>query len=359
MDTARPDVPPPPQETFGGGRAGRGQGCYRLLETVRQYGREQLEARGEAARVRERHLGWCAGLAEEAELRLAGALWCFWETRGYFSEGRSWLEAALADAGSGAPLARAKALNGAGNLAYAQGDLVRAEALYEEALALARELGHTHAVASVLTNLGNVRSLQGDLVRAAALHEQALALRRELGSSFFMIGSLRNLVELAYRQGEYERAAALLEELLALAQELGAKHGVAYTLSDLRVMVLGIVAHLQGDLGRAALHREALLLGRDFGAKDVVAASLEGLSWVAAARGQPDQAARLGGAAEALRDTLGLPLAPEQRAGHNQAVQAVRDALGEEAFAAAWAAGRTLPLEEAIALALEGHAVVE
>jgi hypothetical protein len=120
---------------------------------------------------------------------------------------------------------------------------------------------------------------------------------------------------------------------------------------------LGRVALSQGEYGRAAaLLEEALLLSRDIGTRELVAAGLECLAWVAAARGQSRRAARGCGAAEALREVLGAPLPPDERADHDQAVHAMRTALGEEAFAAAWSAGRALPLEQAIALALEGPA---
>ena len=87
--------------------------------------------------------------------------------------------------------------------------------------------------------------------------------------------------------------------------------------------------------------------------------SLESLAWVAIAQAEPQRAARLGGAAEALWEALGVPLPPEQRAGHDQAMQAMRAALGEELFVAAWAEGRALPLEQAIALALKDHVAAE
>jgi hypothetical protein len=102
-----------------------------------------------------------------------------------------------------------------------------------------------------------------------------------------------------------------------------------------------------------ALYQEALLLSRAIGIKVMMADGLEGLAWSVVAQGQPEWAARLGGAAEALRKTLSVPLSLERRAGHDQAVAAMRAALDEEAFAAAWAAGRSMPLEAAIAYALE------
>jgi hypothetical protein len=146
----------------------------------------------------------------------------------------------------------------------------------------------------------------------------------------------------------------VLEEGLALFRELGEKEGIAASLRN-----LGNVAYMQGDNERAAvLLHEALLLSRDIGARDVVArdvvaVGLEQVAWLAVARGQPERAARLAGAAEAVREALGVPLLLEQRAGHTQAVQAARSALGEEALATAWTTGRALALEEAIALALE------
>ncbi len=117
------------------------------------------------------------------------------------------------------------------------------------------------------------------------------------------------------------------------------------------------MAYKQGNSGRAAaLFEESLSLSRDIGARDVVAKGLGDVAMVVVALGQPLRAARLGGAGEALREALGMPLAPAERSDYDWAVGAMRAALGEEAFAAAWAEGRALPLEEAVALALEGQA---
>jgi non-specific serine/threonine protein kinase len=183
-----------------------------------------------------------------------------------------------------------------------------------------------------------------------ALQEESLALRRELGDQQGIATSLHHLGLVAYSQGEYGRARALQEEALALFRELGDKRGSAASL-----LALADVAYQQGEYERTAvLHEEGLLLGRDIGARDLVAAGLESLAWVVAARGQPHRAARIGGAAEALRAALGEPLAPEMAVDHDRAVQAMRAVLGAGAFTAAWAEGRALQLEEAVALALEG-----
>jgi non-specific serine/threonine protein kinase len=408
---------------------GNDGGRYRLLETVRQYAGERLTEAGEGSVLRERHLAWCVDLAQEAELeltgsqqarwlarleqehdnlrtalvwareegenvqglRLAGALWRFWNRRGYLAEGRGWLDlAATLDYTTAVPAEiRAKALNGAGNLAYEQGDYRRAAVLHGEALALRRVLGDRVGIATSLNNLANVAAVLGDYRQAMVVHEEVLALRRELGDTVGIAMSLSNLGSLASLNKDYDRAAILHEEALALRRELGDRAGIANSLSN-----LGSVAALQGDFGRAttllqeglalrramadkpgmaeslytlgwalamqgeyepaaALLEECLLLSQEIGAKNAATDSLEVLAWVAAGRGQPHWAAQLGGAAEAIRHILGIPVQPDWQASHEEAVQAMREALGEKVFAAAWAAGRALSFEEAIALALD------
>jgi predicted ATPase/transcriptional regulator with XRE-family HTH domain len=405
-----------------------GEERFRMLETIREYAGECLTAAGEAAEARDRHLDWCVALVETAEphltgpeqdawqtrldsehgnlraalrwararesgergLRLAGALWRFWNVQGYLGEGQGWLEAMLAlDAARTAPAAfRARALNGAGILAYAQADYVRSAARHEEALALRRELADTLGIANSLNNLGNAVASVGDFIRAVPLHEEALALRRELGDRWGIAASLNNLGSFAIEQGDYERAMDLHEEALVLRRALGDTSSITTSLRNLGAVAaaradfaraaswheealtlrralgdkiniadslhnLGNVAAMQGDFARAAaLHEECLVLSHEIGAVDQVASGLEGLAWVAAARGQAGRAARMGGAAEVMRQALGVFLLADQRAGHEQAVQAMRAALGDEAFAAAWAEGWELSSDQAIALVL-------
>jgi non-specific serine/threonine protein kinase len=141
----------------------------------------------------------------------------------------------------------------------------------------------------------------------------------------------------------------LLEGAPALRRELGDKQSIARSLNS-----LGVVAWQQGDYERAtALLHEAMLLSRDMEAKNLMAEALEPLAWSVAAQGQPERVARLGGSAEALREALGVPLRAGVRADHDRALRTIRVALGEEAFAAACAEGRALPLEAAITCALK------
>jgi tetratricopeptide (TPR) repeat protein len=199
-----------------------------------------------------------------------------------------------------------------------------------------------------LNNLGSFAVELADYDRAVVLHEEALALRREIGDQWAIANSLRNLGNVAAAQGRYERATARHAEALALRRALGDKSGIADSLKN-----LGNVAAAQGDFGQAGtLYEECLRLGREIGAKDEIAESLEGMAWVAAARGEAERAAWLGGAAEAQRQALGTFVLVDQQACHAQTVRTLRGALGESAFASAWAAGQALAPEDAVALAL-------
>ena len=369
---------------------------YRMLEPVRQYGRERLDEGGETERVRDRHArhylklaeaarpnlvgpeeaAWLARLEEEHDnlravlswtiqgleveigARLALALWRFWDWRGYLSEGRRWLESVLVLDGTdgrtegAAPvlpaLTRTTLLHVAGNLARAQGDYERAVALYEESLAVRREGGHKKGISASLHQLGIVEYERGEYERAVRLHEQALALSREIEFTYGIAIVLSTLADVVRARGDLERAGTLLEESLALFRRLGHAWGFARTLTS-----LGGVACEAGEDARAStLYEEGLELERMSGNKLGAAACLEGLARVAAARGEPERAARLCGAAAALREEIDAPLPPVARADHERHVAAARAGLGEEAFESAWAQGRAMDPERAIEYAL-------
>jgi hypothetical protein len=150
-------------------------------------------------------------------------------------------------------------------------------------------------------------------------------------------------------QGDYAGAAELFENSLAVFQELGDKFGSSRLLAD-----LARVAQNRGDHSLAReLYRESIQAGRAVQFRLVCALCLEGLAMLAADEGQPGRAARLYGAADGLREATGTPVEAADRAAHERAAAVSRAALGEEVFAAAWAEGRALPLDDAIALALE------
>lgn len=143
-------------------------------------------------------------------------------------------------------------------------------------------------------------------------------------------------------QGDYTAARSCYEESLALQREIGQKRAIASSLN-----LLGKVAHCQCDDAAARAHyQEGLALWQETGDKRHLAACLEGLAGVAGAEGRPELAARLFGAAAALRDDLAIPLPALDRTLHERDVAAVRAALGEEPFATAWAEGRSMTLEQ-------------
>lgn len=301
---------------------------FRMLETIREFGLERLEESGEAAIVRRQHVSYMLALAEQAHLQLvgsrveealagltvehdnlraalrwsvqeggdsmaslelAGALWRFWSMRGHTSEGRIWLEEALAAAPSAPPALRARALTGAGVLAQEQGDYACATARFTESLALHRDMGDRQGIAGVLTNLGVVAWYQGDYARARERYEESLSLRRELGDAWGMASVLNNLGMVAKARGDYVWATELYEESLLLMQKTGNKRSIASVLNN-----LGGLAQVQGNLERArALFEQSLALVRGLGNPRGIALTLANLGIVEADQGNYERAGAL------------------------------------------------------------------
>jgi predicted ATPase/DNA-binding SARP family transcriptional activator len=283
-----------PREEKAGGR-------YRMLEMLRQYAAEKLAASGEAEQVARRHQGWYLALAEEAAsqlqgaeqeqwlrrldtehenlravlawcrgaedgaeagLRLAGALWRFWEVRGYPTEGRRYLVEALGrKEAAGRTPERAQALDGAGILAWRQGDYAAARTFYEESLAIQRELGNRGGIAWSLNQLGNLVHLQGDYAAARLLHQESLTLSLELQDKQGIANALDYLGNVAHEQADYAAARTFYEESLAIQRGLENKGGIAWSLNQ-----LGNVTRGQGDFGSArSLYEESLAIQRELG----------------------------------------------------------------------------------------------
>ena len=449
---------------------------FLLLQTIREYGREQLMASGEMEQVREAHVlyylrlaedaaeelrgpqqvAWLARLEDEHDnlraalhwsleetndaedanrrmeiaLRLCQALTGFWQIHGHYSEGRSALERVLAVSQSAKTPLRAQALSDAAMLVNIHGDTERAGMLAAESLALYRELEDREGIALALYQLGQVAWLRGEFVQASALLRESMELSRELGDTISVAYAYYGLAGLAAIRGEYADATALFEEALALFKREGNKRGEALTylqLADLHFLsqddttriysllenglalcreigdrdglahydyFAGQVALSQGDTSTArALLTESLTLYSDMGDRQRIArtlialarleaqqgnlvaaralyeeslnlpgmghtlnmiAGIEGLASVNAASSPTSpafasRAAQLWGAAEAMRETVGAPLPPVERASYLRALDTARAALGQEALARAWAKGRGMSPEQALA----------
>jgi predicted ATPase len=294
---------------------------FYLLESVRAYALEKLEAKGEAQEVRGRHAAFFLALAEEARdhlaseqqatwlnrlelehdnvraalawtaeqqqtdlhARLATALIHFWWIHGHYGEGRRWLSHVLSRLDQPSKL-RARALDGAGVLAWLQGDYAAARAHYEESLAVTREVAPAEgeSVASSLGNLGIIAIEQGDYTSAGALLREALELNRRLNNPRGLAPSLINLALVSIKEGDFGAALTNLEEALSINRTLGDRWGVATTLIN-----LGDVRCAQGDSAAAQEHfRESLGIAQELGDKESLAYALEGYANVAASQGK-------------------------------------------------------------------------
>jgi predicted ATPase len=307
-------------------------------------------------------LAWARDRGEaELGLRLAGALAHSWDA-GYLTEGRGWLEGLLAlatrgpatgaERGRGRPsvsaAVRAKALCGAGFLAYFQGDEARAEAALEESLALAEGVDVGWANGLTPHILGLIAWDRGDLGLAAVRLREGGAQLRAAGAPGLAATNLTDQAHLATVMDDLDRAEALYAQSVALARQVGATGAEIEA-----VKVLAMIARKRGDLAQAERFDREYLAGSPVRAYPrVLPFSLEGLAqtWAAAGdEGRAVRAARLLGAAAALRVEMANPLQPSYQVDVDRAVAAARATLGEEAWAAAYAAGSVLSREEAIA----------
>ena len=260
-----------------------------------------------------------------------------------------------------------------------------ARSLVEESLALGRQVGNKMIIARSLLHLADLTSTLGEYSRGRALFEESLAIYRELGYKHDIAYCIvQSALWLFLTRGDQATVRAGLEESLTIFRELGDKNGIAFF-----SLISGWVALDQGDTVTAhALVEESLTSWREMGDRDAIwalailgrieayrgnlaaaraiyeeslaeasalsshwlpAFCLEGLANTAAAQGKGVWAAHLWGAAECLRERSGVPLWPIERVHYEPAVAAVRIQLGEQAFAIAWAEGRTMTLEQVLA----------
>lgn len=357
---------------------------FRMLEVIREYAGEALEASGDAEEVRSKHaayflvLGegephldsakeaeWVKRLEEEHDnlraalrwslvedpekaARLAAGLRNFWVLRGHLTEGREWLEEAL-KAGNKVPSSvRRKVLTGAGRIAQLQGDHKRARKLYEEGLAEARAASDLPQMALASRGLAAMAYLQGDFNSARGFIEEALLISRELNDRFAIAASLNRLGDLARTEGNYAVARTLFEESIAIFSQLDNKNAVSNSLNN-----LGAVVFAGGDSRSArAYFAEALTTTQEFGNKIVISYSLDGFAALAAQHGESQRAAQLAGAAEELRQSIGFETEPAERRFRDAYFMELRDALDEATLSVLYEQGRKLKLDEAITLAL-------
>jgi predicted ATPase/DNA-binding CsgD family transcriptional regulator len=356
---------------------------YRMLETVREYGLEQLAASSELEDARRHHaehflalveraapewagpapgvwldrletdrdnlweaLAWThEARATEIECRLVSALHWFWRSRGPVGEGRHWTEALLAGAEEVVPALRAALLMGAGDLAMTRGEFTRAAERLEASIALAREQGDWPTLAYALFFRGATAVYERQFDLGQELMDQVIDVASAMSAPFWHAWALTVLAAIARGRSEHTRAAALLAESNAICHA----ECIAWP-TALNFSLMSEIATDLGELDRAeALGREALQRAWAIGERRYFAGALAAQARAVAARGDLEWGARLYGAVDAVLEVTGANLPMTALPSFEPARSAVRAALGDADFEAARAAGRALPLSEVLA----------
>ena len=361
---------------------------FGMLETIREFGLEQLTAAGELDATRGRHAAYLVAFTEalsaqlfqatepellerlaaerdniraaltwldqqgdeEGMIRLAAGMGWFWFVRGLGTEGISWLERARSPRSAVAAPIRAAALNWASVLTLPRKDHAAATELAALSVRLLRESGDESAsLAMALIGQGRSTGYSGDRITGVALFEEALALARRLDHPLLIGAALDSLAEFAFLEGDLERATTLVTEALELQRRHQPLWGTSFSLA-----LLGEIALARSDLPAAgAYYRESMALAQALGDTTFLGAGLAAIGTIAADLGEAERAARLLGAAEAMSQVAGAWSFIAARGQNRRAIDTARAALGEESFAAAWEHGRRLSREQATAEALQ------
>ncbi len=357
-----------------------------MLEMIHEYARERLRTSGEEETMRRRHAEYFVEWAEGAEpefrlagyehwsrlfemdlenlraalewslnggdvalgVRLAGALSMFWYGNGYHVEGRRWTQLLLERLDDAPPAYHPKFLLSAGHMAFLY-DLDAGKPLFMRALTLSRDVGDRLQMAWALALLGYTMAPEPEA--ALPIVEESLALFRDLKHQPGMAQALNIIGEIARFNGDDDRAKRAYEECLAVCQQTGERRRIVFMFEN-----LAFIAVHESEVERAkALGRQGLWLARDMDNRLEMAKALPILAWVMGMLGQPQRAIRLLGASERALEGMGAFNQLNDKREVDGMGAAVRAQLDEATFQAAWAEGRALTLEQAVAVALAEH----
>ena len=357
-----------------------------MLETIREYALERLEESAEATALRRRHAEHFLRLAEEAEpnligvgshtewldrlerdhgnfravadwfeaagenesaLRLAAALWRFWDLRGHLVEGQRRLAAAL-EADERPTAARAKALSGAADMALTSGDVATGRLRAEEALELHRALGDEWGIAFSLLMVAYGIGQEGDWRRAQKLFGESVQRFRDLDDEYYALRAARAQAWAYYEGGDLERSRELYVDILPRARVT--QHELV------EVIALASLADIAADEGRFAdavsMLKESHRIARGLNDRLMIAAGVGRLARVLAFSGRMATAAQVLSASTALMEEIGAK-PPWFARISEQTLTVIQSQLDADAFAAAWEQGRALTADEAVALTLD------
>ena len=362
---------------------------FAMLQTIREFGLEQLVACAELDEVGRRHaaymcdtleraalewntarqalwlarvdaelgnvraaLEWAVAHDAETAIRLNLALFIYWNARGYHREGRSWFELALASELPISPVRRADALAHAGWFATTQGDSAAGMRLAQESLTLARQLGDPPTLVSALNALARVALFDREFAQSQRLLEESVQQLRGLDEPRRLAAALGNLGSVMLALGNLARAAPYLTEAIDISRRLGDAWAIAIWVSD-----YGLLALKQGDVqGAKTALLESLTIEQDVHNPRYICQALEHCAWVAATEREPQRTARLLGAVSCLRAAIGAPVNAGIQADYERFMPLAQDALSSAAWERAWSEGQALTLEEALAYGIVGLA---
>jgi len=367
-----------------------GEHRFIMLETIHEYAREKLVESGEASELQRRHAAYFASLAGQVETEVAGAeqgywferlrsehdnlraalaftlssgeselclqivggLRDFWYYSGHVGEGLVWIGHALENDEDASQDLRAKALNAAGWLSFIQGDYESGKLFNREALKLYEELGDEAGSAWAMNFLAvNIRGSRDEVKKSIALSEHALALFRKRNHIAGIIRVLNQLGELARDDGDYDRAGQAYEECISLCRKSGNRQRLAFSLANMGLVDLH---HGNCELAEARI-TESLILCLELNNRYPIANAMAFLSGPATIRGNPERAAQLLGASNALQKAMGLDYQLTDKPEIDRFEAAARVQLGEEQFESAWKKGQAMSFEQAVAFALREY----
>jgi predicted ATPase/DNA-binding XRE family transcriptional regulator len=365
-----------------------GNARYTMLEMMRDYARDKLRERGEWERARQWHAEYFVKFAQTAyphilqgdeqiqwlnrlerehnnlravlawmlesparapmAFEFAVALRNFWHMRGYYTEGRQWLEQILALDTTPSAL-RARVLSGTSDFASAQGDDATAQKYDEESLAIAQALGDEPGIYFALDGLGILAGRRGDYARAAELLEQVLVYRRKTNDPVRLMTTLNNLAIAVRRLKNFERAKELCAESIALAQTTNNRKSLAHAYSGMGE----VCAQLRQFDQASQFHRQAITLRHELGDLNGLRVSFNSLAVALDCLGASIVAVQLSSASEKIQRALNVAITAATRVEHADFIAQLRAKLGDAEFERAWTEGQTLTVEQAVAFALE------
>ena len=367
-----------------------GEPRFTMLETIREYAREQLEATPEVDAIRDRCTAFFLALAEEggrqllgrnqlewlgrldAELdqlralfgwsrdgavssevglRLAGALVMYWEFRGFTIEGHDWVTTMLGLPGAESrSVARARALYSAAFLVAMRGDFVAQQSMTQESAAIFQDAGYLQEAGRSLSAQAVAELRLGNSEVGRRLLERCVSIAREHDDAWGLAFALGQLGVVAYAEADYAAARAYRTESAAIARAIHDRHTLGLALAG-----LALVARMQGEHDESAqLFNETLRVSSEIWDQWIMPRAISGLAGAAVHAKSYFRAARLLGIASAMRSVSGIGEAARAfREVHEYAEGDTREALGNDAFAAVWDEGRVLGREQAISYALE------